>query len=456
VFAGGATVDAAQRVTGAGIDTLQALVSKNMLSRLKLPDGTSRLVMLETIRQYALKRLAEDPEHRAARQRHFEAYLELVEQVAPLLSTHAEDTALATIDREIDNLRAGAQWALEEQPLGALRLIGLLGEYWWIRSSGDGLPWLDAALAAAGEDVPAQDRARAQLMRAYQLHLRLQLTEATDACKTSLDLYESIGDDAGISEACYWLAALIGWAEGAQAASKYAQASERHARLTGNAGLIGKALVRDVRQAPLDEQPAVLQEITDLLTKAGDYRQLQIAYLNCGNRASKEGRHTEALALFDEAHRIAQKRSSPWLTMRRLDNIAQANLLVGNIERARDAAAEELGFAINYGMRSTTEYCLANLAALAAAENKPDRAARLLGAARAMGYPSEDDRDEEERLERQFFAPARETYGADAWQRSEAQGALLSFDEAVSYAAEDTEPVTDPTFGRRRARRMRR
>ncbi len=181
MFAGGATIDAAQKVTGVGIDTLQALVSKNMLSRRKLPDGTSRLVMLETIRQYALERLAEHLEHTAVRQRHHQAYLELVEQVAPLLSTHAEDTALATIDREIENLRAGAQWALEQQPAGALRLIGLLGEYWWIRSSGDALAWLDAALAAAGEDAPAQDRARAQLMRAYQLELCLQRKAAIEA-----------------------------------------------------------------------------------------------------------------------------------------------------------------------------------------------------------------------------------------------------------------------------------
>lgn len=309
MFAGGATIDAAQKVTGADIDTLQALVSKNMLSSRKLPDGTSRLVMLETIRQYALERLAEHPEHRAVRQRHHQAYLELVEQVAPLLSTHAEDTALATIDREIDNLRAAAQWALEEQPAGALRLIGLLGEYWWIRSSGDGLAWLDAALAAAADDAPAQDRARAQLMRAYQLHLRLQMTDAIEAGKTSLGLYESIDDDAGISEACYWLAALVGWQGDRQAAKSYARASERHARLTGDAGLIGKALARDVRQAPLEKQPAVLEEITQLLTTTGDYRQLQIAYIAVGDRASKEGRHAEALALFDQAYQFGQNKA---------------------------------------------------------------------------------------------------------------------------------------------------
>jgi predicted ATPase/DNA-binding SARP family transcriptional activator len=443
VFAGGATVDAATAVTGADIDTLQALVSKNLLSRRAGADGTSRVVMLETIKQYALKRLDEDPDQNVIRRRHHEAYLELVARATPLLSTHSEDEALSTIDREIDNIRASAQWALQEQPDSALRLIGLLGEYWWIRSSGDGLQWLDAALSAAGEDATAQDRARAQLMRAYQLHLRLKLLEAIEACEVSLGLYESVDDHAGITEACYWLAALIGWHEGVQAARRYARASERHARLTGDPGLIGKALVRDVRQAPLDEQPAVLHEITELLTKTGDYRQLQIAYLNVGDRASKEGRHAEALARFDQAYQFAQKRSTPWLTMRLLDNIALTSLLAGDITRAREASAEELGFAINYGMRSNTEYCLATHAALAAIDHKPERAARLLGAARAMGYPSEDDRSQEQQFEREFFAPAREIYGVDAWQRCEAQGALLAFDEAVSYAAEGTELVTD-------------
>lgn len=130
--------------------------------------------------------------------------------------------------------------------------------------------------------------------------------------------------------------------------------------------------------------------------------------------------------------------------MRLVSNIALTSLLAGDTTRAREASAQELGFAINYGMRSNTEYCLATIAALAAVDDKPDWAARLLGAARAMGYPSEDDRIQEEQFEREFFASARETYGADAWQRSEAQGALLSFEEAVRYAAEHTELVTDP------------
>src|SRR5262249_12883191 len=149
--------------------------------------------------------------------------------------------------------------------------------------------------------------ARAQLARAYQLHLGLRLTEATEACKTSLSLYERIDDDAGISQACYWLAALVGWQGDAQASGRYARESVRRARLTDDPGLTGKALVRTVRDLPAAELHVVLGEATELLNRTGDYRQLQTAYINVGHRASREGRYTEALAFLDDAHRFAQK-----------------------------------------------------------------------------------------------------------------------------------------------------
>ena len=57
VFAGGATVTAAETVTGASLDTLDSLVAKQLLAR-----HDERLLMLETVREYALERLAEDPD----------------------------------------------------------------------------------------------------------------------------------------------------------------------------------------------------------------------------------------------------------------------------------------------------------------------------------------------------------------------------------------------------------
>ena len=48
VFAGGATVETAEEVTGADVDALEALVEKNLLLR-----DSGRLMMLETVRAYA-------------------------------------------------------------------------------------------------------------------------------------------------------------------------------------------------------------------------------------------------------------------------------------------------------------------------------------------------------------------------------------------------------------------
>ena len=52
VFAGGCTLDAAEEVCGADLDTLQSLVEKSLL---RFSD--ERYWMLETIREYAAERL---------------------------------------------------------------------------------------------------------------------------------------------------------------------------------------------------------------------------------------------------------------------------------------------------------------------------------------------------------------------------------------------------------------
>src|SRR6185437_2998619 len=48
VFAGGASVEAALRVTGAELPVLEALVDKSLLHRRSGADGSTRLAMLET------------------------------------------------------------------------------------------------------------------------------------------------------------------------------------------------------------------------------------------------------------------------------------------------------------------------------------------------------------------------------------------------------------------------
>ena len=71
---------------------------------------------------------------------------------------------------------------------------------------------------------------------------------------------------------------------------------------------------------------------------------------------------------------------------------------------------------------------------MAAREGEPERAAELLGAARAMGYPPAADQDIYDRLERDYFSTARAGCAAERWRLAETTGSLLSYDEAIAYA----------------------
>ena len=75
VFAGGCTLDAAEEVCGADIDTLQSLVEKSLLRF-----SHERYWMLETIREYARERLDEAGETDALARRHADYHLALLEE----------------------------------------------------------------------------------------------------------------------------------------------------------------------------------------------------------------------------------------------------------------------------------------------------------------------------------------------------------------------------------------
>lgn len=148
VFAGGATVEAASAVTDATVQTLQALVGKSLIDARKDADGSSRLVMLETVRQYGLQRLAQDPdEEEAVRRRHGEYYLHLVEQGATQPGPDRRDEALFFLDNEIENIRVALSWSRDAAPTLLPRLVETLKEAWWIvGSQGDAKQLVESAL----------------------------------------------------------------------------------------------------------------------------------------------------------------------------------------------------------------------------------------------------------------------------------------------------------------------
>jgi predicted ATPase/class 3 adenylate cyclase/DNA-binding CsgD family transcriptional regulator len=164
VFAGGFDLDAAQAV-GAGdglqrhqvLDQLALLVDKSLVAT-EESEAATRYRLLETVRQYALEKLAESGEAEAVRTRHRDHYVLVAAGLEPA-GREVLEGRLDRIGADFDNLRAAFQWSLETSDTEtALRLASSLQPLWLDRNRiVEGRSWLDTALydAVAGPVAPA-------------------------------------------------------------------------------------------------------------------------------------------------------------------------------------------------------------------------------------------------------------------------------------------------------------
>jgi predicted ATPase len=141
VFAGGFTLDAAERVCAtleaggedvAVLDALATLVDQSLLRAQDPPAGwpdrdARRFTMLETIRELGLERLAAEGEEADRRRRHASWCLDLARQAMPELTGPAHDAWHARLDAEHDNLRTALAWAIGRQDAAGRLALPLLG-----------------------------------------------------------------------------------------------------------------------------------------------------------------------------------------------------------------------------------------------------------------------------------------------------------------------------------------
>jgi predicted ATPase len=117
VFAGGFTVDSAAAIMAdAGLDTaivtdcIANLVTKSLIALDPTP-GVTRWYLLETIRAYALQKLAESGESDDAQRRHAAFFRDLFAPQARGARSSLSDEDLVRHVREIDNVRAALDWS---------------------------------------------------------------------------------------------------------------------------------------------------------------------------------------------------------------------------------------------------------------------------------------------------------------------------------------------------------
>ena len=113
------------------LGSLSSLVDGSLVRVQPEPSGRYRYGMLESIREYALERLAENNELEAASRAHATYFIQLIEQDESRHHEGDERTWLQLQHYEVQNLHAVRQWlTAHPDPELELRLATAPGVYW--------------------------------------------------------------------------------------------------------------------------------------------------------------------------------------------------------------------------------------------------------------------------------------------------------------------------------------
>jgi hypothetical protein len=186
-----------------GIDLfegLSSLVDQNLIQRVDHAEADPRFAMLETIREYAIERLAESGDESAARRAHAAYCIVLAEEGNPELSSADRARWLKHCDVEIDNFRFALDWLCEAVDLDwALRLSVALFRFWDMREHlTEGRTRLETVLRLAGGGHP-NERARVSHFLGALTTAQGDYPAATHFLEQSLVLYEELADQSGIA-----------------------------------------------------------------------------------------------------------------------------------------------------------------------------------------------------------------------------------------------------------------
>jgi predicted ATPase len=196
VFVGGFTLDAAESVGGATVDTLGSLVDSSLVRRHDV-----RYHMLDTVREYALAQL-EEHDAVAVKSAHAAYFTELAETAEPMLAGPDQALWRRRMEGEQGNFRAALRSSLDgEQSDIPLRLGGGLWSFWLEHGYlSEGRAWLDVALAAPDRASP-QVRAQALAGAGILAHYQGDYPRAQELCAESLVVARTLRDRRAVAVA---------------------------------------------------------------------------------------------------------------------------------------------------------------------------------------------------------------------------------------------------------------
>jgi tetratricopeptide (TPR) repeat protein len=402
VFAGGFTLEAAEAVanhdgTLDAFSGVERLCEQSLLRQEEGPGSEPRFAMLETIREYGMERLTASGEEQTVRDVHAAHFAKLGDD-AEHQSMLQPAMFLPILEAEADNLRTALDWTVKQGDAETGLRLGLAFGTLSMQQGmlAEGRQLLDQVLAVGG-DKP--------LLRARVL--------------------QTLG----------WIALDQGDTDAAEAAGQEALALARDEPWISAMALIllgGTQLDRgqneDARQR--FEQALVLVEGRPELAM---WR--PVIFSNLGLVAALRRDFAEARQRYDAALAALPAEGSTLTRANTLANMAWVVQQMGDRPQAATLLREALALQSQLREVSGLTVTLEDAAQHALLVDRPDVAARLLGAADALRgqfgiaiLPF--NLDEHHAL----VARTREVLGETPFAAASAQGAILSLDQAVAEA----------------------
>ena len=396
VFVGGWTLDAAEAAAGAhALDGIAALADQGLVVR-----ADERFTMLETVREYALERLAERDGVASARAAHALTYAALAGRAWRGLYSPDVGAWLDRLDADHENIRAAIAFAVSEDDAAtALRICAGVWRYWVLRGSvSDGRALSAAALALHG--APPR--------------LRLQAVNGAGV------LAAEQGDFAG---------ARAHFEEGLSLGRELAD-SEQLARIYSNLGNLA------IYEDDIDGAVSLYERSTEQWRELGDDRGLSLILQNLGIAHARAGRLERAVGLLRESVDMARRAGDPSHTASALRTLGRMLLQHdGDDAAVLELLHESLLLSRDLTDRPGIVETLETLAAVAGRRGDPGTGALLIGTAEAARATAGATRQpDEDAWVLDTEIALRRALGEQAYAEALGEGGRLELGDAVGRA----------------------
>lgn len=259
------------------LDDLISLVDKSLVQRHRQDDGEPRFYLLETVRHYALERLAAAGELREMRLRHARYFLEEAVRVAPLLMGAEQTRWIEHIERSLTNMRAAmTSFYGAADAESYTRLASALWRFWRLRGMlTEGRIWLEPTLDPAWQErLPADLRSNTRFMAGWLALEQGDVDHAQTCGDVALAVAREHGDHAGMGFALRLLSFIDSRLNNNERAlTRMIESLEHHRKandLDSIAGALNKLAILSLDSGAYEQVLAYCEESREAFTRLGN------------------------------------------------------------------------------------------------------------------------------------------------------------------------------------------